>query len=178
MYDFCLDPGHGGRTPGAVGFDTGIIEKDINLNVSLKVKDLLISAGKTVLMTRTDDRYISLQDRCRIPNRNFARFFASIHCNSFKDRAAHGITTYCWKKGETGYQAAIVIQDELIEETKLHDRGIKYNYLYVVANTRMPAILIELPFLSNPDEERMLCSEDFRNKCALAIYRGLLRIRF
>ncbi len=92
----CIDPDHGGRDPRALGIDGEGYpdEKDFNLDVTLKLRNLLEADGATVVMTRITDEYLSLQERCDIANDNDADIFISIHCNSNHDPTAHGTETY------------------------------------------------------------------------------------
>lgn len=170
-----IDPGHGGDDPGAVG-PTGLQEKDIVLKVSLKVRDLLESYGYTVVMTRTTDVYLSLQERCDIANNSQADLFISIHNNSFSDPSANGTETFSYFPNDTGGQVAKSIQSKLIDALGLRNRGHKTSDFYVLRNTNMPAALTELAFISNPREEALLNTDEFQTKAARAIVDGILGI--
>jgi N-acetylmuramoyl-L-alanine amidase len=149
-----IDPGHGGKDPGALGSYSK--EKDINLILSLKLKDKLIASGIDIVCTREDDRYIDLQPRCDIANKNRADYFISIHCNSSKDKRASGTETFCLAGGGKAYKLAQVLQTKMIEFNKNKDRGVKFANFYVLRETKMPAVLIEVMFISNPEEEDKL----------------------
>ncbi len=167
-----IDPGHGGRDPGAVG-PTGLQEKDVTLAVALKVANILRQAGIDVKLTRTSDAYVDLQPRCDIANSVKAEYFISIHCNAVDNPAAHGTETFCYKFGGQGEVLAKIIQAELIATTSRANRGIKEANFYVLRKTNMPAVLVELAFISSLEEERLLGSFDFQEKCATAIARGI-----
>ena len=168
-----IDPGHGGSDAGAVG-PSGIREKDITLKVGLKVRDLLESYGYTVVMTRTTDTFVSLQERCDIANNSNADLFVSIHNNSFGDPSANGTETFSYFSYDEGGQVARSIQSKLVSALGLRNRGTKTADFYVLRNTKMPAALTELAFISNPTEEALLNTEDFQNKAAKAIVDGII----
>lgn len=171
----CLDPGHGGYDPGAVG-PTGLKEKDVTLTVALKVGAYLAGAGAAVVFTRSSDQAPwpadinkDLAARCEIANRAGADLFVSIHCNSAVSPNAHGTETYSFRDVGRAADAARMIQTRLVETLGLRDRGTKTANYYVLRHTIMPAVLTELAFISNPQEERLLAQPDFRDKAARAI---------
>ena len=177
-----LDPGHGGTDPGAHGIDSGVQEKTITLPVSMKVKKYLEDKGATVYMTRTDDRDVwgpdatdrqELQARVDVAENNGADMFISIHCNANPNRSVGGFSTYYHPK--TDYDAAVAqcIQDRLLKTGNLEDLGIRYGNLYVNKRCSMPGALVELLFLSNRREEKLLRSNWFQNKMAKAIADGI-----
>ncbi|MGB9780852.1 N-acetylmuramoyl-L-alanine amidase family protein [Caldanaerobacter sp.] len=153
-----VDPGHGGKDPGAVVGDYK--EKDINLNVALKLRDILIKKGIDVIMTRDKDETVDLQQRCDIANKAHANYFISIHCNSFKDPSANGTETYAYPGSIDGRNLAQYVQNEIVKTLGTKDRGVKYEKFYVLKYTYMPAILVELAFMSNPDDLKLLLEKD------------------
>jgi len=171
----CIDPGHGGKDPGAVG-PNGLKEAHVNLAVALKVAEKLRKAGVEVKLTRTSDVFIDLQPRCDIANSFGADYFVSIHCNSAGTPEAKGTETYCYKFGGQGEVLAKAIQAELIATTGRANRGVKTANYYVLRRTKMPAVLTELAFISNPEEEHLLGSPDYQEKCATAIARGIGKV--
>jgi N-acetylmuramoyl-L-alanine amidase len=171
----CIDPGHGGSDPGAVG-PNGLKEAHVNLAVALKVAEKLRKAGVEVKLTRTSDVFIDLQPRCDIANSFGADYFVSIHCNSAGTPEAKGTETYCYKFGGQGEVLAKAIQAELIAATGRANRGVKTANYYVLRRTNMPAVLTELAFISNPEEERLLASPEFQEKCAVAIAKGIGKV--
>lgn len=179
-----LDPGHGGEDPGAIG-PTGVTEKSITLRIALVVQQLLEDAGAKVIMTRTTDTEVSpkhrqatdvdeLQARCDVANKAGADVFVSIHMDSFASRKASGTTGYYYEKGTAvSKKLAAVIQAALIKEIRTESRGVKSCNFYVVRHTKMPATLIEVAFVSNPREEKLLDSEQGIQHAAVGLATGI-----
>lgn len=173
----CIDPGHGGRDPGAVG-PSGLKEKDVTLTISLKLRDKLQSRGIQVIMTRETDKALgstvneNLNVRSNIANNAKVDYFVSIHCNS-ANATARGTETYCFKFGGNGEKLARSIQDKLIHAVGLYNRGVKEANFAVLRNTYMPAVLVELAFISNPAEEKLLADEMWQDIFANAIAEGI-----
>ena len=177
-----LDPGHGGTDPGAQGLDSGVQEKTITLPVSMKVKQYLEDKGAVVSMTRTDDRDVwgpdatdrqELQARVDVAENNNADLFISIHCNANTNRSVGGFSTYYHPKTSYDAEVAQCIQDRLLKTGNLGDLGIRYGNLYVNKRCSMPGALVELLFLSNRREEKLLRSNWFQTKMAKAIADGI-----
>jgi N-acetylmuramoyl-L-alanine amidase len=171
MKRICIDAGHGGKDPGAAG-RSGLNEKDVNMQVALKVADLLMDRY-TVVMTRTDDQYVSLGKRCDIANQSKSRLFVSIHCNAAENHEANGIETFHYYTSTRGKLFANAIQRGLIALTDRRDRGVKAAGFQVLRDTSMPATLVELGFITNTEEEQLLQKEEFQNACAKAIVKGI-----
>jgi len=169
---FCLDPGHGGFDPGAVGVN-GCHEKNINLTVCLNLAAKLKKAGIKAVLTREVDSTVSLAERVHIANEAGCDFFLSLHCNSALNREAHGTETCCYKLGHKGEQLAKAIQGALVDSLQSKDRGAKQANFYVLRNTKMPAALVELGFLSNHDEADLLITGDYQAKCVQGIQKGI-----
>lgn len=128
----------------------GLQEKDINLDVALRTRDMLELDSTTVIMTRTTDVYVSLQGRCDIANNNGAHRFISSHCNAFGDPATHGTETYCHPYGSSNsYDMRNRINAEMVSHMGTYNRGTKTADFYVLRNTNMPAALAEVAFISN-----------------------------
>lgn len=171
----CIDPGHGGRTTGAVG-SKRIPEKDIVLKVAKELGRHLIRHNVDVIYTRTTDVYVSLPDRCNIANKGKVDYFISVHINGYHDPSANGTECCCYGKGKPGESLAIKILDEMIKFNNLKRRGVRYRPdLYVLNSTIMPAVLPELAFLTNPDEEKLLLDPEWQNGMAAAIAKGFLK---
>lgn len=168
----CIDPGHGGRDPGAVG-QSGLQEKDVNLAVSRKVAKLLGKMGYEPILTRSDDTYLSLSVRSKLANLHKASVFVSIHCNAAGNRDAQGAETFHFPTSIEGKTLAELAHSELILYTAAKDRGVKQANFQVLRETAMPAILVELAFISNEDEEHKLSNSSFQDSCALAISEGV-----
>lgn len=171
-----IDPGHGGVQPGAVG-SRKIPEKTITLAIALKVGAHLARCGQAVNYTRTSDVDVSLAQRCAIANNAKADYFVSIHCNSFSSSSAHGTETWCFAKGKPGESLAKNVQAQMVADIKLTDRGVKPcgNGLYVISKTNMPAILVEIAFISNPTEEAILLNPAYQSRFAEDIAKGILK---
>jgi len=168
-----VDAGHGGRDPGAIGY-SGSREKDLVLDIAMKLENLLENGGAKVIMTRRTDEYIELTDRSKIANDNNADIFVSIHLNSHVDSEHNGTETYIRPNyDQTNLLLANLTQRALIKGLGTCNRGVKSNNLKVLDTTNMPAILNEIAFLSNKDEESLLMNEEFREKAAIALYKGI-----
>lgn len=174
-----LDPGHGGSNPGAVSNNTR--ESDNNLAVSQKLRSLLTQAGAKVIMTRDRDRTVAsegsslgqeLQARVAIAEKNFADIFVSIHSNSNPDPQIAGTMTF-FPSGKSNLLAQEV-QTQIIRQTKSTDKGIAAATFYVLRNTSMPSILIEMGFVTNNQEAALLKSDAYRDKIAIGIYDGIV----
>ncbi|WP_423245045.1 N-acetylmuramoyl-L-alanine amidase [Heliorestis acidaminivorans] len=168
-----IDPGHGGRDPGAVG-PTGLRESDVALAVALEVASLL---KPIVDYKLTRDRDIALgpdvnrdlQERVRKANEYDASIFVSIHCNAATNKSAKGTETFCYQRGGKGEELAKKIQNNIIKELSLVDRGVKTASFYVLRQTKMPAVLVELAFITNPEEEKLLRQKEVQQRFARTI---------
>ncbi|MHA7579556.1 N-acetylmuramoyl-L-alanine amidase [Paenibacillus vandeheii] len=167
-----IDPGHGGRQSGAVSV-TGAYEKDFNLAVGLKVQALLQQHTEIqTVITRQDDTELSLQQRVDIAQLNQADIFVSIHGNKFTTPVPNGIETLYSRKESK--DLADILHKHVLPITGFKDRGVKTASLHVTRETTMPAVLLELGFLSNPADEAMMLTEEYQNKCAQAIVDGIV----
>lgn len=167
-----IDPGHGGRQSGAVSV-TGAYEKDFNLAVGLKVQALLQQHAEIqTVITRQDDTELSLQQRVDIAQLNQADIFVSIHGNKFTTPVPNGIETLYSRKESK--DLADILHKHVLPITGFKDRGVKTASLHVTRETTMPAVLLELGFLSNPADEAMMLTEEYQNKCAQAIVDGIV----
>ncbi|MDI6871243.1 MAG: N-acetylmuramoyl-L-alanine amidase [Bacillota bacterium] len=166
-----LDPGHGGSDPGAIG-PGGTREAAVTLDVAQQTARLLGMAGAVTSLSRTSDRKVSLERRLAAAETRRTEVFLSIHANSFTDQRARGTETYYYETWES-QKLASAVQQELVEELGLADRGVKEASYYVLRHARMPACLTELAFLSSPDEEALLADAWFRLRAALALFRGI-----
>lgn len=171
-----IDPGHGGE-PGAIGHK-GSYEKDINLRVAQKVYEQLYSFAE-VKLTREDDRRLGvtenedLKARAKIANDFKADVFVSIHCNAAGNPNTKGTEVFHFPGSVEGGKLAKAIQSSLIGIGGLVDRGVKANNFAVLRETKMPAVLVELAFISNLEEEKLLSSDAFQNQAAKAIVNGI-----
>lgn len=174
-----IDAGHGGTDPGAVSVN-GTKEKDINFKISLKLESYLKSLGYNVLMTRTGDQKPSIYERANFANAANADLFVSIHSNSHTNRDIKGLQVlYCPQydskvKTVDQYPFAKSIFDAVLASTGAEDKGIiKRNDLPVVRDTKMPAVLVEVGFLSNAEEEILITNDGYQNKVVEGIVRGI-----
>lgn len=175
-----IDPGHGGKYTGYVG-RAGVMEKDINLEVSLKLAKLLESWGATVIMTREEDRHFSaelyedLAHRVSVVNQENPDLFLSIHTNGVKNPSPRGFEIWVPKnargsRDSESRRAARLLRAGLVDVWGPEDRGTKdQSNFYVLRNTRCPATLVEIEFVSNPFVERRLALSSVRTKIAEVI---------
>ena len=169
-----LDPGHGGSAPGAV-YD-GVEEKDINLQVALRVEELLEDQENlSVRLTRGEDTDLGLYEREQLAHDAGADLFESIHTNALEQTDYEGIFTYFWtSKSE---QAAQVIQNAVVEATGGVDRGIRSEEFVVIRETKMPAVLVEMGFMTCPEELERLIDPDYQDKLAQGLVDGILALQ-
>ena len=170
-----IDPGHGGKDhPGACNRKKR--EADAALDISLRVQTLLEGGGLRVLMTRVSDCDVSLKDRCDAANRARAAAFIAIHLNAAKSKAAYGAETWRYDTSNpVSIKLAENIQKSLIDETGARDRGVKINHtFYTLRHTVMPSVVVECGFISNDDEAEKLWDNEYRDRVALGIARGVL----
>lgn len=168
-----LDAGHGGVDMGACGRQ-GVREKDVNLEVTMRLKDLLEEAGAKVVLTRIDDSYISLYERPFLANHLFCNLFISIHSNNHTNFEVNGIEVYHHPGRPDAKSLAEKVLAGLLAKTKLNSRGVKANDFCVTRETQMPSILVELGYLSNFQEESLLKTTEFRIKAAEGIFEGIM----
>ena len=166
----CVDPGHGGYDPGAVGY---VVEKNINLQVALKLARLLEADGATVVLTRDGDYYVSLYDRVRIANNAGCEIFVSIHSNAARSSAARGFEVYHYPGSYWGHRLASLVYNEVLDLVPINGRGVKTAHYYVLRHTVMPAILIELGFVTNYYDAMLLANEESQWSYALGILYGI-----
>lgn len=168
-----LDPGHGGKDPGAVGIG-GLQEKDVVLPISHHVRETLESNGLNVKMTRWDDRFISLAGRTEMANRLDADLFISIHANaiSMSRPDVNGAETFYYSNGRALAQA---IQRSILGNINMRDRGVKKANFYVLRNSAMPAVLVEVGFVTGRLDAPRLADPNFRKRMADAIAEGILQ---
>lgn len=176
-----IDPGHGGSDPGAVGLNK-TFEKTMTLSMSLKLRDALAQKGARVVMTRTTDVDVhshnatakqELQARVDVAERAKADIFVSVHHNASTNRALGGIATYYTPNTQYDTMLAKAIQNRMAGASGLQNNGIKTAEFYVTKRSSMPAVLLEIAFISNPKEEALLNSNWFQNKIVASIVQGI-----
>jgi N-acetylmuramoyl-L-alanine amidase len=187
-----LDPGHGGNDEGCKGH--GLLEKDVTLDTALRVEQMMRTFNFPTVLTRREDRYVSLPERAAIANAIDDAIFVSIHFN--QAREGNGVETYyadqklpaefAWtwvglfatppsQLSDSGETLAGYIQTSLVQKLDASNRGIKSRGLYVVRHVRFPAVLVEGGFISNSLEAQMLHNDDYRERLASGIAEGILR---
>ena len=190
----CLDPGHGGKDTGKI--DKRNLEKNFTLLLAHEVAALLLKNNFKVILTRGTDKTLELSDRPFIAKRNGADLFVSLHYNA-GNTDAHGVETYCLtpaganssnagggKAAEPNYDGnaqndknvllAYTLQKSIVQNLVLDDRAVKRSRFEVLREARMPAILIEGGFMTNPTEAKKIYDTAFRKKMAQAIVDGIL----
>lgn len=168
-----IDAGHGGGDPGAIGIG-GIQEKDIVLPISEQVAAILEKSGVQVIMTRRDDREIDLPPRVQLANRVNADIFVSIHANAIDMSRpdVNGIETYYYASGD---RLANTIHNSILQMTGARDRRVRQARFYVLRHTSMPAVLLEVGFVTGAEDAPRLASPDYQSQMAAAIARGILQ---
>lgn len=168
-----IDPGHGAQDAGAVG--NGLLEKNINLEVALKLRSRLHQAGALIVMSRTSDTFDSLQTRVSKGAQASADIFISIHANANDNNGANGTETYY----DTTYAAANSIklaqkvQPRMVSALGTRDRGVKTAGFYVIKYSRMPSILLETGFVTSPIDASILKSTTAKDRLASGITTGV-----
>lgn len=169
-----LDPGHGGADAGSLS-PGGLREKELNLVVAVRLKEKLEALGAEVLLTREDDRYLWLYDRVAIANRAGGSVLLSIHANYHDNRKVNGLEIWHHPEREGSATLAAALAKSVLARTKQHFRGIMASKDFVLPReAEMPAVIFEMGFISNPEEEKLLKSEEFQEKIAEGLCQGLL----
>ena len=164
-----IDPGHGGKDPGAIG--NRYKEKDLNLELAYKIKEALINKGYVVLMTRTTDTYIDLNERAAFANSYGADLLISVHHNSFSNTTSGVEVIYNSKtvNAAKSKEIATAVSANIASSVGLKDRGHKDQKLIVSSRANMPTILVEAGFISNPKEEAYVSQSSIQEKIAKSL---------
>jgi len=185
-----LDPGHGGHSgdglldPGAQSANLGLWEKDVNLDIALKLKPILENMGATVWMTHSGSTGLSLPGRAAVANKNNSHIFISIHTNASENTALNGHSVYFYAPvhdSRLGNQRPLrqalakYIQDSMIRSVGQADLGVKESNFVVLRETNCPSVLVETAFLSHSEEELLLAQGAFRQKLAEAVASGIMK---
>jgi len=167
-----IDPGHGGPDPGAVGV-SGLQEKDVVLPIALQVAQFLQQQGVQIVLTRTDDRDLGLEPRVEMARNLNATLFVSIHANaiSLSRPDVNGVETYYYRTGE---RLANTIHQQILRQLRMNDRGVRQARFYVLRHTPMPAVLVEVGFVTGSEDARQLRDPQFQRQMAAAIATGIL----
>ncbi len=182
-----IDAGHGGIDPGAVA--NGLIEKDLNLAIAKKLSSFLSLSGVDLVLTRTDDTLLGsgdtvrahksadLRARLEMLEKTENALLVSIHINKFTSSGVHGLQTFYADDTADSESLAGCIQEAARLLDKDNKRQIKPDddNIYILSNATKTAVLIECGFISNPDEAKLLSSEEYQSKLAFAIYTGIIK---
>ena len=166
-----IDPGHGGHDPGAIGSYSE--EKDLTLDIALRLNKLLQNRGYKVVLTREADVYVPLSDRAKIAVQSNARIFVSIHANGSSNLEAAGVETFYAVGAAESMKLAQVVQKNLVNILNANNRDAKEGSFWVLINNIPTAILVETGFITNAAEEDKLRQELYRQKIAESIYQGI-----
>lgn len=180
-----VDAGHGGDDPGKIGIND-VLEKDINLQIALKLQKLLEQNNIKVVMTRDTDQGLysdgatnkkaeDMQTRCKIIEDSDALFTVSIHQNSYTSPEIQGAQVFYYGQSETGKKLAETLQSALIKQVDPDNhREAKANEsYYLLKKTPTPTVIVECGFLSNPAEAELLLQDEYQDKLVNAIYSGI-----
>lgn len=174
-----LDAGHGGFDPGKIGIN-GALEKDVNLVLSQKIKKHLEDMGYRVLMTRENEDALAgskvedLKTRVTLINENNPAIAVSIHQNSYSQENVHGAQVFYYTHSKGGEQAAKILQEAMLEVEPENHRQAKANdTYYLLKKTKGTTVIVECGFLSNQEEANLLVTEDYQEKMAAAVAKGI-----
>ena len=186
-----IDPGHGESDPGTISPDKDLYEKDITLDIGLKVRDLLTDAGINTIMTRDRDKRLDdssqkhdLLLRAQVANDNNATLFVSIHVNAYDlkvkgARQVNGMEVIYHHEKQPMYDGfdskkfAEIMAKAIQEHNGIYFRGTINNDLSVLRNTKMPAVLVETAYITNQEDYERLKSDEFRTNTAIGIAEGI-----
>ncbi len=185
-----IDPGHGGVDGGAIGRGGEAVEKEIALEISLKLRDYLQQAGAYVVMTRETDRDLAPEDlkgysrrktqdlykRLEIINAPNRDLFVSIHLNAIPSPRWRGAQTFYNPTNEDSRALSRFIQDEFQKNLENTNRlAKKLSSVFLLKEAKIPGAIVEVGFLSNPTEAELLSESEYQNRVAASIYQGILR---
>lgn len=176
-YTILVDPGHGGNDKGTMNKSKTVFEKDLTLQIAKRVANKLSQQNDVqVIISRTDDKYISLEDRAILANEQKVDALISIHLNAEGGgNSASGVETY-YRKGaiDDSKELASTVQKTINSYVDIRDRGIKEDIYQVLRDSNMPAILVECGFLTNPEETKHLIDAKYQDTLADGITQGIL----
>ncbi|MBD2439195.1 N-acetylmuramoyl-L-alanine amidase [Nostoc sp. FACHB-110] len=168
-----VDPGHGGKDPGAIGIG-GVREKDIILPIGKRVAEILQQNGVQVIMTRNSDYFVTLPGRVQMAEQANADVFVSIHANSAGAGRpdVSGLETYYY---DSGLSLARVVHSTILQSLNVRDRGVRRARFYVLRKSSMPSILVETGYLTGREDIAKLRTSAYQNQMAEAIAQGVLQ---
>ena len=181
-----IDAGHGGIDPGGIGITTKVKEADLNLSVTKKLKQLLEAAGIKVVLTRTNENGLygiytknykkeDMEKRKEIISESNPDVMVSIHMNRFNNKSLRGAQTFYNEGNQLGEQLAICVQEELKNKLPESDKAASTGDYFMVKCTETAAIIVECGYLSNAEDEKLLCNEEYQEKVAYTIFSGIVR---
>lgn len=167
-----IDPGHGGKDPGAIGIG-GLKEKDVILPISIRVAQILQQNGVQAILSRNSDFFVSLKGRVDLAERRNADLFVSIHANSvgLSRPDVSGLEVYYYS---SGYNLARSVRSGILNSVRVRDRGVRKARFYVLRKTSMPAILVETGYVTGREDAAKLASPQYREQMAQGIANGIL----
>jgi len=186
QFTVVIDAGHGGIDGGKVGVG-GVLEKDINLKITRKLRSFLTAAGINVVLTRDSEfglydegdsnkKVADMKKRLAIMEEADADVVVSIHQNSYTDDEVHGAEVYYYTQSEKGSELAKLLQEEMRNIDPTNKRQIKANNsYYLLKKAPMPIVIVECGYLSNPDEAQKLNSNLYQYEVAWALHKGILK---
>ena len=168
-----IDPGHGGKDPGAIGIG-GVQEKNIILPIGKRIAEILERNGIQVIMTRDSDYFVTLPGRVTMAEQANASVFVSIHANSAGENRPEvsGLETYHY---DTGLTLARIVHSKILQSLNIRDRSVRRARFYVLRKNSMPAILVETGYLTGRDDVAKLRTSAYQNQMAEAIAQGILQ---
>lgn len=181
-----IDPGHGGNDPGKIGV-AGTLEKDINLTIAFYLKEILEAQDIEVIMTRDEDKDLAttsknfkasdMKERVALMQESNADAVISIHQNSYTDPKVYGAQCFYYANSKEGEALASILQEQIINSTnQTKIREIKSNSdYYLLKHSPLPTVIVECGFLSNPEEETLLLTNEYQRRMAWAIHLGILQ---
>ncbi|WP_157862864.1 N-acetylmuramoyl-L-alanine amidase family protein [Desulfofarcimen acetoxidans] len=181
-----IDPGHGGYDPGAV--HGSILEKDINLSICEKLKKVLEANNYRVILTRTGDynhaikgihgreaKLYDMKKRVEIAQEAMADIIITLHVNSVKKTSYQGAEAFYYPISREGKTLALAIQEEFITIPDMNKRSAKISMCYMLRYSKMPSVLVEVGYLSNPRERKLLLESKYRDLLADKIAAGVIK---
>jgi N-acetylmuramoyl-L-alanine amidase len=167
-----VDAGHGGHHAGATGLN--YLEKELCLKMAFELQRSLEAKGARVIMTRTSDLFVSLDDRCRIANQSGGEIFISIHCNSMPRRNMQSGSESYWHSSEQSRRLARALHPRLVASVRGRDGGIRNRSFQVIRETSMPSVLLEIAYINNTQDEILLSDADFHHRLAENLTKGVM----
>ena len=169
-----IDPAHGGRDPGAVS-QSGVTEKEIVLSISKKLAKLLAEERIRVELTRKNDIFVSLQDRIQLSQKSGADLMVTIHNNASRDLTERGFTTFYQRQNLKSMKLDSLVHAEFNDLNLMLDKGGRDASFFILKKSIAPAIIIDLGFLSNPDDEKLLADLEVQSQFAASLKRAILK---